>query len=1125
MVVDRAEGLDIAVSAGQDSYHPGELAGLDLQVNGSDGTGVHSAIGLAIVDESVFALAEQDPGFARLYFLLEQELLTPKYDLHGFSVPELVEGLPEGSVPAEQAIQGAAQASLAAAAPKGTVFSLEANSHQDAMQRAQNLRSEYFANLSKGLYAVLLAIPLIMLGLSAYAAWREKRLGLSISLTFLMLAILALVLLAIPVTNYNWVQPAWLGRLAGMLELIQFNNGLWLAGVALAGVAAYLSLLVYAIARKDAPLGWSLLLAVAFLAALGFLGYAVWNGNVYPKESLVLWGLGAFGLMPLAFLLRFSNEAVGKRILPAIACLVLALCMLVGTVPGLAMGSMGGAFAGRQARLLDGNAIGFVEQAAVMEAPMAELMPTPTEAPAAMQDAKNSSASSQAGNAPEPPRLRQYFPETMLWLADAETDANGALHLDFPVADSITTWRVTALASSQDGRLGSTDSSLRVFQDFFIDLDLPQFLTAGDEVSIPVGVFNYLPEAQTVRLEVEPAAWFELLDEPVKEISIPSNDIQVVYFRIRAGQFGNQPFKVTAWGSSMSDAIQKQVRVFPNGKQISFSQADRLTPGTPVREPVLIPGEAIPGTQALLVKIYPGVVSQVVEGLDGILRMPNGCFEQTSSTTYPNVLVLDYLKTTNQTSPEVQLKAEEYINLGYQRLTTFEVESSGGFSLFGDPPADRMLTAYGLQEFSDMGRVSDVDQDLIRRAAEWLLAQQTGDGSWENDQGLVHENTWSSLGDDRLPVTAYIAWSLVTAGYGDDPRTQSGISYVREHQASAEDAYVLALAANALVAADLQAGNGLDGSTKAVLDRLAGMAIQEGNAATWPSGVATFMGSEGKTGSIETTALAALAFLRSGEHPDLANAALTYLIQQKDNFGTWYSTQATVLTLKALIESLRAGAEKVNANVTVSLNGGQTRNLQVTPENFDVVQLVSFEDINPGKENTVEIEVEGDGNLMYQVSGSYYLPWDKLGAYPELSTGADLVQIDVAYDRTELSVDDTVEVKVNVSLNQGVAESALIDLGVPPGFSVQSEDLSALVTRFDDVPADYAYPTIERYDLTGRQVLVYVSNLSAGNPLSFSFRLRAKYPLVAQTPASNAYDYYNPDVSGESAPLLLVVNP
>ena len=91
-----------------------------------------------------------------------------------------------------------------------------------------------------------------------------------------------------------------------------------------------------------------------------------------------------------------------------------------------------------------------------------------------------------------------------------------------------------------------------------------------------------------------------------------------------------------------------------------------------------VPEDAIAGTQTLIVKIYPGVVSQVVEGLDALLRMPFGCFEQTSSTTYPNVLVLDYLKTSGQVSPEVQMQAEEYINLGYQRLTTFEVDGDPG---------------------------------------------------------------------------------------------------------------------------------------------------------------------------------------------------------------------------------------------------------------------------------------------------------------------------------------------------------------------------------------------------------------------------------------------------------------
>jgi hypothetical protein len=37
--------------------------------------------------------------------------------------------------------------------------------------------------------------------------------------------------------------------------------------------------------------------------------------------------------------------------------------------------------------------------------------------------------------------------------------------------------------------------------------------------------------------------------------------------------------------------------------------------------------------------------------------------------------------------------------------------------------------------------------------------------------------------------------------------------------------------------------------------------------------------------------------------------------------------------------------------------------------------------------------------------------------------------------------------------------------------------------------------------------------------------LKAKYPLRVQTPASTAYDYYNPDVQGELPPQVLVVNP
>ena len=83
-----------------------------------------------------------------------------------------------------------------------------------------------------------------------------------------------------------------------------------------------------------------------------------------------------------------------------------------------------------------------------------------------------------------------------------------------------------------------------------------------------------------------------------------------------------------------------------------------------------------------------------------------------------------------------------------------------------------------------------------------------------------------------------------------------------------------------MVAVDISDGAEITESTLIILDRLAEKAIQDGEGVSWRSSVATFMGSEGQTGSIETTALASLAFLRANRYPELSNAALTSLIRQ-----------------------------------------------------------------------------------------------------------------------------------------------------------------------------------------------------------------------------------------------------
>src|SRR5439155_15632692 len=185
---------------------------------------------------------------------------------------------------------------------------------------------------------------------------------------------------------------------------------------------------------------------------------------------------------------------------------------------------------------------------------------------------------------------------------------------------------------------------------------------------------------------------------------------------------------------------------------------------TSIEHAITFPPDAIPDAGKIFVRLYPGPMSQVVEGMDAILRMPYGCFEQTSSATYPNVLALDYMKRTKKLTPEVHAKAEGFIANGYQRLLTFEV-AGGGFSWFGQAPANKILTAYGLMEFSDMAKVYDVDPNLIRRTQQWLAAQQQPDGSWKPDTNFINEGATNRYNSDLLRITAYLAWSLESTGY------------------------------------------------------------------------------------------------------------------------------------------------------------------------------------------------------------------------------------------------------------------------------------------------------------------------------------------------------------------------
>jgi hypothetical protein len=627
VVVDAANDLSLAITGDQDTYLPGGTAAISFQVSDAGDQPVPAAIGVSVVDEALFALAEQDPGFAKIYFLLEKELQQPKYQIKGFTWGQVMQVSPEEptlrqaqDAALREAQDTSAKAALALAAERS--FSLSGNSHDEKAQRIEKQQQSYFKGVAKVIFPFTLLLPLGMALLTLVSIRERRVIGLSLMITLLLLLFFACFLTAIPVPD--WYGPSPLDKLGYLLG--EAGEGLLcvIPVALLSGLVGMIVLAVHAVREPDRPLGWKLLLLLAYIVLLPLLIYALIRANQEPDEGWIIAFVIAYLLVPASFVVRGIGFGVKRQTGMAVAAFLAAgLAFFSFGAPLLVGPVVGSTFSNVVSYSPPGMGRDFAVPMLEQAAPLSAGMPAPTPAPMATAVAEKKEAGARAGaEKKEMPRLRQWFPEALYWNPEAVTDENGHLTLEIPMADSITTWRLTALASAQEGQLGSATAGIRVFQDFFVDIDLPVYFTQGDEVSVPIAVYNYLPQAQTVKLTLTQEDWFELLDEAEKELFIESDDVEVVYFRIRVVQFGTHSLTMTALGEHMSDAIRRSITVYPDGKQLEATFSDRLEGS--VDKTVTIPAEAINGTAKITCKIYPGVLSQVVEGLEKLLRLPHG---------------------------------------------------------------------------------------------------------------------------------------------------------------------------------------------------------------------------------------------------------------------------------------------------------------------------------------------------------------------------------------------------------------------------------------------------------------------------------------------------------------------
>lgn len=709
------------------------------------------------------------------------------------------------------------------------------------------------------------------------------------------------------------------------------------------------------------------------------------------------------------------------------------------------------------------------------------------------------SASVTSSSAPtSTPRVRDYFPETLLWLPELLTGPSGATSTKFKLADSITTWKVAAFASTLDGRTAEAEADLRVFQPFFLDFNPPVTLTEGDQIDLPVTIRNYQAQPQAVSLTLQPNTWSALQSPATQTTSIPAGSSQNLSYQLTANRsLDKAPYRLIAKAGREGDAIEKASLVHPDGQQVVQNFGDLLLNKTTFS--VRIPTTAISTANRGELRIYPNFASLLIESANSILIGPHGCAEQTISAGFANLTALRFARAAGIRDAKIETQALKNIHSTLDAIKSFRTPS-GGLRYWSGREPDIAVTAHAVSFLVAAIEVTAVDRDEIQQLIAWLEKVQSTDGRWQSSFARGAETDAQTL-----LLTSHVLRALGEASQAGLKVSKDSLASGYHHMANFTDSipepYMLA---NFILAALSTGDAKLLGAAP---DRLMAMARSERGGLYWDLQTNTPFYGWGTAGRYETTALAVSALSAWRRHQPKAPDAqirggLVFLLRSRDNWGCWSSTQATIKAMRAIADASTTLGSLSTQATSLELRSGnrliKTIPLPANPKATNPILVDISADLTLGEN---QLTLTGSNAVaLVRLSTTHWLPWTQTTprTHPELKFSA-------TFDRLSAAPGEWVRCDVSAErVGFKGYGMMLAEVGLPPGAEVDRASLEEVI------------PGLDHFEIHPDKVVFYIWPQAGG--VKFHFLLTPRFGMRAKNTASTLYDYYNPEALAEIAP-------
>lgn len=254
---------------------------------------------------------------------------------------------------------------------------------------------------------------------------------------------------------------------------------------------------------------------------------------------------------------------------------------------------------------------------------------------------KGSTDGGGGGVAGGPGDLRRDFRVLAFWLGSLETGADGRASTSVTLPESMTSYRIMAVAADAASRFGSGRASVRVNRPVTLRPVLPRFMTPGDRASIGAAVTNTLPRGGTAIVSIESADPARLRVDGASEmrVDVAAGATASVLFGAEALSPGAARVRVRVRLGDETDAFEIPL---PIGAVAPWeTTAAHGQTGTQATVPFAVPSQALADTGSLRVDMASTALVGLNEGARYLVEYPYGCVEQRASRALALMLIAD----------------------------------------------------------------------------------------------------------------------------------------------------------------------------------------------------------------------------------------------------------------------------------------------------------------------------------------------------------------------------------------------------------------------------------------------------------------------------------------------------